>query len=101
MILAEVAVPIGLEIKAWIKVNYEGICHLLSLANELNYHDQKIRWTFTQDVWKHWAAVSTLLGLISGVYRDLHHWRSNQWPKSRNSTTEPLVNIADKWRHID
>ena len=29
----------------------------------------------------YWTAVSTLLGLISSVYRNLHHWRSNQWPQ--------------------
>ena len=40
---------------------------------ELNYHDQKIRRTPTPDIQKHWTAVSTLLGLISSVYRDLHH----------------------------
>ena len=33
------------------------------------------------DIWKHWTAVSTLLGLISSVYRDLHPWRSNQRPQ--------------------
>ena len=43
---------------------------------ELNYHDLKIH-----DIWKHWTAVSTLLGLISSVYRDLHDWRSNQRPQ--------------------
>ena len=25
---------------------------------------------------EHWTAVSTLLGLISSVHRDLHHWKS-------------------------
>ena len=30
---------------------------------------------------KHWTAVSTLLGLISSVYHDLNHWRSNQQPQ--------------------
>ena len=30
---------------------------------------------------KHWTAVSTLLGLISIVNRNLHHWRSNQQPQ--------------------
>ena len=44
---------------------------------ELNYHDQKIRRTRKHNIRKHWTAVSTLLGLISSVYRDLHHWRSN------------------------
>ena len=45
---------------------------------ELNYHDQKIRWTLMHDMRKHWTAVSTLLGLISSVYCDHHHWRSKQ-----------------------
>ena len=47
----------------------------------LNYHDQKIQWTLTHDIRKHWTAVSASLGHISSVYRDLHHWRSNQWPQ--------------------
>ena len=42
---------------------------------ELNYHDQKIWRTLTCDIGKHWTGVSTLLGLISSVYRDLHLWR--------------------------
>ena len=33
------------------------------------------------DIREHWIAVSTLLGLISSVYRNLHHWRSNQRPQ--------------------
>ena len=28
-----------------------------------------------------WTAVSTLLGFISSVYRDLHHWRSSHRPQ--------------------
>ena len=48
----------------------------------LNYHDQKIRRTPTHDIREHWTAVSTLLGLISNVYRNLYHWRSNQWPQT-------------------
>ena len=41
---------------------------------------------------KHWTAVSTLLGLISCVYRDLHHLRSNQ----RSQVAEPkLYNWAN------
>ncbi len=47
---------------------------------ELNYHDQKIRWTLTHEIREHWTAVSTVLGLISSVYPDLHHWRSSQGP---------------------
>ena len=30
---------------------------------------------------KHWTAVSTLLGLISSAYCDLHHWRLNKQPQ--------------------
>ena len=37
--------------------------------------------TLTHDIWKHWTAVLTLLGLISSVYHDLHRWRSNQQPQ--------------------
>ena len=44
---------------------------------ELNYHDQKIRQTPVRDIRKHWTAVSTLLSLISCIYRDLLHRRSN------------------------
>ena len=59
-----------------------GILHFLSLRYcELNYHDQKIRRTPTHDKRKHWTAVSTLSRLISSVYRNIHHWRSNQRPQ--------------------
>ena len=34
---------------------------------------------------EHCTAVSTLLGLISSAYRDLHHWRSNQQPQNAAS----------------
>ena len=34
---------------------------------ELNFHDQKIRRTLTHDIRKHWAAVSTLLGMVIQV----------------------------------
>ena len=66
-----------------------------------NYHDHKIRRTSVRDTWRHWTSVSTLLDLISSVYRDLPHWRSNQRPKSRNFTTEQSVCIAHKWRQIN
>ena len=49
---------------------------------ELNYHDQKIRRTLACDIQKHWTAVLTLLGLLSNVYRDLLHWKSNQQPQN-------------------
>ena len=39
---------------------------------------------------EHWTAVSTLLGLISSAYRDLHHWRSNQQPQNAEAETLPL-----------
>ena len=48
---------------------------------KLNYHDQKIRRTLTHDIQKHWTAISTLIGVISSVYRDLHRWKSNQRPQ--------------------
>ena len=57
---------------------------------------RKIRRTPTHNKRKHWIAVSTLLCLVSSVYCDLHHWRSNQRPQIRNSTTEPTVHIAHK-----
>ena len=41
---------------------------------ELNYHDQKIRRT---PIYRK----TTLLGIISSVYRYLHYWRSNQRPQ--------------------
>ena len=44
----------------------------------MNYRNQKIWRTPTYDIWGHWRAVSTLLGLISSVQRNRHHWRSNQ-----------------------
>ena len=46
---------------------------------ELNYHDQKIWQNLVCEIRKHWTTVSTLLSLISSVYHDLSHWRSNQW----------------------
>ena len=48
---------------------------------EFNYHNQKIRRTPTHGIREHWTAVSTLLGLISSVYRIRHHWRANQRPQ--------------------
>ena len=57
-------------------INKHKICN--SMVCELNYHDQKIWQTLAQNIWKHWTAVSTLLDLLSSVYRDLPHWRSNQ-----------------------
>ena len=49
--------------------------------SELNYQDQKILRTSTHDIWEHWTAIQTVLVLISSVYRNLHHWRSNQRPQ--------------------
>ena len=46
--------------------------------SKLNYHDEKIWQTLASNTQKHWTAFSTLLGLISSVYCDLTHWRSNQ-----------------------
>ena len=39
---------------------------------------------------KHWTVVSTILGLISSAYCDLHHWRSNQQPQKAEAKTLPL-----------
>ena len=38
--------------------------------------------TLAGDIWNHWTAVSTLLGLISSVYCDLPYWRWNQQPQN-------------------
>ena len=41
-----------------------------------------VNWiTMTRKSGELWTAVSTLLGLISSIYRDLHIWRSNQRPQ--------------------
>ena len=61
-----------IHIRFWNYFVYKSVC-------ESNY--QKIRRTLTHDIREHWAAVSTLLCLIYSVYRNLHHWRSNQRPK--------------------
>ena len=37
---------------------------------------------------EHWTAVAILLGLISIVYSDLSHWKSDQRPQN----TEPKLN---------
>ena len=52
--------------------------HVEELYCEWNYHDKKIRRTLAHKIQEHWTAVSTLLGLISSVYCDLLHWKSNQ-----------------------
>ena len=57
------------------------------MSCELDYHDRKIRRKLTHDIQKHSTADSTLLSLISSVYRDLPHWRSNQRPQ----ITEPKL----------
>ena len=46
---------------------------------ELNY--QKIRQIPKNGIWEHWTAVSTFLGVLSWLYRNPHHWRSNQQPQ--------------------
>ena len=73
-----------------------------TIVSELNYHDQKIRQTPTHDIQKHWTAVSTLLGLISSIYHDLHHWRLNQQPQIAEPKLYnwPTVHIAHKWNQI-
>ena len=42
---------------------------------------RKICRTPTHNIREYWTADSTLLGLISSVYCNLHHWRSNQRPQ--------------------
>ena len=79
---------VEIELRWWFKGLSSYICHIWQpiicmwgthLKHfELNYHDQKISRTPTYDIYKHWTAVSTFLGLISSVYHDLPHWRSNQ-----------------------
>ena len=54
---------------------------LLNSQRELNYHDQKILRTPTHDLREHWTTVSTLLGVITNVYRNFHHCRSHQRPQ--------------------
>ena len=69
---------------------------------ELIYHAQKIRRIPTNNIRELWTAVSTLLGLISSVYRNLHHWRSKQWPQiavpknmyTRKTNSNFYVNIS-------
>ena len=39
---------------------------------------------------EHWTAVSTLLGLISSAYRDLHHKRSNKQPENAETELLPM-----------
>ena len=46
-----------------------------------NLH-QKIWQTLARNIQNIWTVVSTLLSLISWVYPDLHHWRSNQQPQT-------------------
>ena len=42
------------------------------------------------------TAVSTLLGLISSAYRDLHQWRWNQQPQTAEAETLPAVHTTHK-----
>ena len=56
------------------QLNSSGVCRTgEELYCVLNYHDQKIRRTLARDIQDHQRAVSTLLGLIRSVYRDLPH----------------------------
>ena len=66
---------------------------------KLNYHDQKIRQTLASDTQKQWTAASTLLGLISSVYRDLSPTgdrTSDHRIQSRNSPAEPSIHNTHK-----
>ena len=66
------------------------------------------------NIQKQWVAVSTLLGVIGSVYRDLHNRRSNQRPQIAEAkrynwvnsqcrmqmTPNQLVNIKKKHVHL-
>ena len=65
----------------------------------MNYLNQKIRQTLELDIQKRWTAVSTLLGLISCVYRELPtgDWTNDLRMQSRNSTIDhqPTSHTSD------
>ena len=42
------------------------------------------------DIWKHWTAVSTLLGLIHSVSRDLHTLEFEPASTDRSAETQQL-----------
>ena len=63
----------------------------------MNYHDQKICRTPTYDIQEHWTAVSTLLGLISSVYCNLHHWRSNQRPQKCTDCSAKTLQLSHQF----
>ena len=54
------------------------VSRIANTDNSDPYFSFLSRGTPMHDIRKHWSTVSTLLGLISSVYRDLNHWRSNQ-----------------------
>ena len=66
----------------------------------MNYHDQKSRRRLTHDIRKRWTAVSTLLGHISSVYRDLHLWRSNQWPQIAMPKLYNWATVAERTSYL-
>ena len=63
---------------------------------KVDYHDQKIWQPVVREIRNHWTSASTLLGLISRVYCNLHHWSrtSNHRMQCQSSTIELLVHIA-------
>ena len=52
-------------------------------------------YTYTWNM-EDWTDVSTLLGLISSAYRDLHHWISNQQPQYTEAEILSLGHAAYK-----
>ena len=70
--------------KIWIasrNTNYQSASIQYAIEININSYFYTIlfsNWIFS--IWNQWTVVSTLLSLISSVYRDLPHWRSNQRP---------------------
>ena len=66
----------------WLLISFTAAlfwCHLI-YKFELPWPENPTSTTY--DIWKHWTVVSTSLGLITSVYRDLPTWRSNQQPQN-------------------
>ena len=68
-------------------INCSNNTHEKKYIYRLNYQYQKIWQTLARDIRNQGTAVSTLLGLINSVYRDLRHWRSDHRPQN----AEPKV----------
>ena len=70
-----------LQFKTWIAFVHIFLFLIEELILWIELPRPEIQRTPTHDIQEHWTAVSTLLGLISSVYHNLHHWRSNQRPQ--------------------